>query len=121
MALLGVDELETNGNYGEAALWWLIALAFVYYALRQQGAARRRCWTAAVVFLAFGLSDVVEAHTGAWWQPWWLLVWKAACVIAMAALLVGDWRARRKTAPTAKPSDVEEAEPARGAADKHGE
>lgn len=31
-------------------------------------------------FLAFGCSDWIEMHTGAWWKPWWLLLLKATCV-----------------------------------------
>jgi hypothetical protein len=39
-------------------------------------------------------SDLVEARTGAWWKPWWLFVWKAACVLLM---LGGAWRYQRLT------------------------
>ena len=40
----------------------------------------------AIAFFFFGISDVIEARTGAWWRPLWLLVLKGACVIV---LLVG--------------------------------
>jgi hypothetical protein len=50
---------------------------------------------AAVTFLAFGGSDLVEAHTGAWWRPWWLLVWKGLCLAIFAWLLVRHLRRRR--------------------------
>jgi hypothetical protein len=36
----------------------------------------------------------VEARTGAWWEPWWLFVWKALCVVG---LLYGCLRYRRLT------------------------
>ena len=29
-----------------------------------------------ILFVAFGASDVVEVYSGAWWRPWWLLIWK---------------------------------------------
>jgi hypothetical protein len=33
----------------------------------------------------FGLSDLVESQTGAWWTPWWLFAWKALCVLGLLA------------------------------------
>jgi hypothetical protein len=58
-------------------------------------AARRRCGVAFIVFVAFGFSDVMEMNTGAWWRPWWLFAWKAACFLAMVWLLVNYRRRRR--------------------------
>ena len=89
------QDLHGRGNAVEAVIWWLIAATFAYYATRQSGPVRRRCWIAAVTFLLFGFSGIIEAQTGAWWRPWWLLAWKAACVVAMVWLLHDDWRARR--------------------------
>ena len=43
--------------------------------------------TAAATLTLFGLSDIVEIQTGAWWQPWWLLVWKGACISGLVLLL----------------------------------
>lgn len=83
------------GNYIEAALWCLIALGFGGYAVRRGGVIRKRCGQAAVLFFLFGLSDVVEVQTGAWWQPWWLLLWKAGCVIGLGLLLIDHVRRRR--------------------------
>jgi hypothetical protein len=74
-----------TANYLEAALWTAIGLTFLGFA---RGAVRTRCLLAAVVFIVFGGSDVVEASTGAWWRPWWLLLWKALCLTCMLALLV---------------------------------
>jgi len=36
-----------------------------------------------VLFLTFGASDVVEVHSGAWWRPWWLLIWKTLNAIGL--------------------------------------
>jgi len=91
----GEDAFFMLANYAEAGLWALIGLVCAGYALRRAGVARRRCWQAAAVFVIFGGSDVVEAHTGAWWRPWWLFVWKAACVLALVVLFV-DYRRRGK-------------------------
>jgi len=56
---------------------------------------RRDAVAAAVAFVAFGGSDVVESFTGAWWRPWWLFAWKAACVLGLLVLLA---RRRRRQA-----------------------
>ncbi len=86
--------VHTVGNAVEAALWAILGLVMAGFALRPKTQAKRSCLQAAVVFVVFGLSDVVEMRTGAWWRPWWLLGWKALCVLALAALLVGHWRRR---------------------------
>jgi hypothetical protein len=83
------------GNYIEAVLWCVIALGFGVQAIRKSGAIRTRCAQAAILFLLFGLSDVVEVQTGAWWRPWWLLLWKGGCVIGLGLLLID--RVRRRT------------------------
>ena len=92
--LVIADGLFSGANYAEAGLWILVAIAFGVVAIRRAGAARRRCAGAAVAFLLFGVSDVVEAETGAWWRPWWLLAWKATCIAGLLALLL-EYRRRR--------------------------
>jgi len=81
-------------NYIEAGLWVVIAVGFLIQAIRLRGRDRRLCVIGCVAFLAFGGSDWVEAHTGAWWHPWWLLVWKGACLAVIGGLLVEYVRAR---------------------------
>ena len=83
----------TRWNHWEAAFWTAIAVGCVARSLQFQGAVRRDLCIAAAAFLAFGLSDWVEAQTGAWWHPWWLLLWKGACLLILAALL---WRRRQR-------------------------
>lgn len=75
-------------NYGEASLWFVIALVL---AVRLQMLRPWR-WLVPVAFACFGVSDLIEVQTGAWWEPWWLLVMKAACVLVF--LLA--WRAHRR-------------------------
>ncbi|MGD8453002.1 MAG: hypothetical protein PVJ57_14380 [Phycisphaerae bacterium] len=87
-----------TANYIEAGLWGVIGVAFLVRALLR-AASRRVALLAAGVFIAFGLSDVVEAHTGAWWKPPWLFVWKAICVVAMVGLLIWYQRSRRTREP----------------------
>ena len=84
-------------NYLEAGLWCAIGLVFVVV-------ASTRCETrpdsviAAITFFIFGFSDVVEAQdfSGAWYRPWWLLIWKGLCVVVFVCLLVEHVRRRRR-------------------------
>ncbi len=82
-------------NFLEACLWVAIAAIAAVIAARNPGRVRSRCLTLALTLVAFGISDVVETRTGAWWRPWWLLVWKAACVVVLLALLVEHYAGRR--------------------------
>jgi hypothetical protein len=83
-------------NYIEVALWPAMGLVLAVYGLRQRGGVRRDCLLAAVVLVAFGASDWFEANTGnEWWHPWWLFLWKAACVLALITLVALAWRRRR--------------------------
>ncbi len=77
-------------NVVEALLWFLVA-GIVFYRFRSAAGA--------VLLVAFGISDLVETQTGAWWRPWWLLVWKAACIAGLLTLLVLAWRNKKAGAP----------------------
>src|SRR3954453_17784620 len=80
-------------NYVEVGLWPAMGLVLAAYGLGRRGAARRDSLLAAAALAAFGASDWFEADTGnEWWHPWWLLLWKAACVLALAGLAVLAWR-----------------------------
>jgi hypothetical protein len=79
------------GNYIEAAFWYTVGIVMGVRAFQSRSPRRKRAIEASLVFLVFGTSDVVEVETGAWWDPWWLLMWKGACVIALAALWI-DYR-----------------------------
>lgn len=81
-------------NYLEALLWGVIAIAFAIAAIKPSG-LRGRCLLLAVTFLAFAGSDVVEVQTGAWWRPWWLLAWKAVCVLIMVQEFVRHNRMKK--------------------------
>ena len=80
-------------NYIECGLWSTIGVCFIvaWFRYRMLDAA-----IAAVTFLLFGLSDYIEAHTGAWWQPWPLLALKAGCIAVFLVLLIRYGRTRRK-------------------------
>jgi hypothetical protein len=84
-------DIHGLGNAIEAVVWWFLAGCVLVAAYRKP-LHRRSCLTVAIALLLFGCSDVVEISTGAWWRPWWLLVWKAACL----ATLLHQWLQHRK-------------------------
>ncbi|HNO77135.1 MAG TPA: hypothetical protein PKN33_03660 [Phycisphaerae bacterium] len=84
--------LQTNSffktaNFVEAGVWIAIGIAFACFALTKSP-FHKRAFAAAIVFVLFGVSDVVETQTGAWWRPWWLLCWKGLCILSMLMLYV---------------------------------
>ena len=84
-----LSELARLYNYTEIGIWCAIGVTVGALALRRSGAARRDGLLASVTLVAFGASDYAEIRTGGeWWTPWWLLAWKAACVVVLLALLL---------------------------------
>ena len=75
--------LERDGNLIEAGVWFLLAITLFVHTLRSEKRLRATLFVLVVTLAIFGCSDLVESRTGAWWRPWWLLAWKAACVIVL--------------------------------------
>jgi hypothetical protein len=92
-------DIHSVGNEIEAVLWFVIATVLLVAGNRRP-TNRNECWIAAAALIAFGLSDVVEIQTGAWWRPWWLLVWKGGCIVVLVWLF-WQWRAQRRKERTA--------------------
>lgn len=99
--MAALDPIFILSNRIEAAFWAGIAIGMVFVAIRRPR-VRVDCVIAAVAFALFGVSDVVETTTGAWWRPWWLLLWKSTCVATFLWLL-GRHIARRRRAVGRKP------------------
>lgn len=78
-------------NQGEAVLWFVIAITLLVRPVPKLAKTLWR-WLLPACFAIFGLSDVIEAETGAWWHPWWLFAMKALCVLGF----LGAWRASRQ-------------------------
>ena len=92
-----LSEIAQLYNYTEIGIWCVIGAVVGMMAMRRSGSARRDGLLAAVTLIAFGASDYAEIRTGGeWWTPWWLLAWKATCVLVLLALLL---RARRARTP----------------------
>jgi hypothetical protein len=86
-------DLSQAYNYAEVLIWPVMGVVLFAAAARRRGPVRRDFLLAGAVLLAFGASDYAEAENGnRWWEPWWLLLWKAACVAALLAVLGVAWR-----------------------------
>ncbi len=72
-------------NLCEGILWLAVSAGFLVALVRRGDRGAKLI--AALTFAAFGLSDFVEMDTGAWWRPWWLLMWKGLCVAVMLTQL----------------------------------
>jgi hypothetical protein len=81
-----MEHFASAYNALEVAVWGIIGVALLVIAARKTGASRNRLGLAGVLFLLFAASDAVEISTGAWWRPWWLLAWKATCVIGLVVI-----------------------------------
>ena len=70
-------------NYIESVLWFIIAIGLLVHSLKlgKSDASFKICLISSGAFVAFGVSDIIEAQTGAWWRPFSLLVLKAICVV----------------------------------------
>ncbi|MFY9256156.1 MAG: hypothetical protein WAO83_22060 [Fuerstiella sp.] len=82
-------------NAFETVLWTLLAVYCIVSAI-QIPERRIRLLFAALAFLAFAGSEIMEMQTGAWWRPIWLLIWKAACITILIVLGIDHFRWHRK-------------------------
>ena len=76
-------DLARTGNLIEAGVWFVLALVLLVQALRSPGRVRRVLGRLSAAFAVFGISDLIESQTGAWWRPWWLLVLKGTCLLVL--------------------------------------
>lgn len=93
-------KIEAVFNQGEALLWLAISLAILIHTIVRK--LRRFSIPPAQLplipaFALFGLSDLIEAKTGAWWRPWWLLALKALCILVFLFCLFHHLKKSRKT------------------------
>ena len=82
-------------NLIEGILWICIGGCFGVSLVRSE--LRGAKSMAAFTFIVFGISDFVQIQSGAWWKPWWLLLWKAACVGMMFVLIVYYYKSRGRS------------------------
>jgi hypothetical protein len=77
-------DIERDGNLIEAGFWMLVSFVVLFKGLKSSGPVRRIYLMLAPAFFVFGISDIIESRTGAWWRPFWLLLLKGACVLIFA-------------------------------------
>jgi hypothetical protein len=76
-------DLEKTGNLIEAGFWIVFGVGLAIAGMRRGWAIARLGLLSGTILVLFGVSDLVEASTGAWWRPWWLLTWKGTCLSGM--------------------------------------
>ena len=78
-------------------VWWIVCGVVVFVKSRRAESPHRgRGLLSAVTLVLFGLSDVVELQTGAWWKPWWLAVWKGLCIAILITCVAISFRNRAR-------------------------
>jgi hypothetical protein len=95
IVLASIDPTFVLLNRIEAGLWFVVALILLL-ALRRRLSSRLLALLV-IALIAFGISDLVETRTGAWYRPWWLLLWKGVCVVIVGVFVIAAWRARQRT------------------------
>jgi hypothetical protein len=72
-------------NACEAAFWVVVGAVVIVRSRAAPSRVRRVGLIAGLAFFAFAGTDLVELRTGAWYRPWWLLVYNALCITTLAA------------------------------------
>jgi cytochrome bd-type quinol oxidase subunit 2 len=85
-------------NALESGLWLVMAVGCGLGSVRCADRYRRTLLVAAAVFLAFGVSDVLEIQTARKGMPWWLWAIKIVCVLTLAGCYLAYRRIRSRAA-----------------------
>lgn len=78
-----MENFHCVANRIEAGIWLAVAAMLLAKSLRATGRLRLILGTLCAAFIVFGISDVIESHTGAWWRPPWLLAIKGICLVTI--------------------------------------
>jgi len=81
-------------NVIEAGIWIALAVWFLYLALRRRSSLKKTFLVFSATLFFFGISDIIETQTGAWYEPFGLFMMKAACVLFIAGCLFVLFRNR---------------------------
>ena len=80
----------------EAAFWMLLAICAAATGHRTMGFTPPRQLALIIILVGFGISDIWEIYSGAWWQPTYLLLLKATCLMGLtvtaALIYAARWR-----------------------------
>lgn len=72
------------------AVWWITIGGIVFWKSRARFEppllfGLTLSTITSICFVLFGISDIIEVFTGAWYRPLALLLFKAACIVALVA------------------------------------
>lgn len=81
-------------NVVEAAIWMALATWLLYLALRTRSHLKPTIFVFSVTLYFFGVSDMIETQTGAWYRPLGLFLLKAVCVLLITVCLYQLFRNR---------------------------
>ena len=98
MLLPGYDSDNSCDVYNllEFFIWLIIGLIMLIYAIKTPAGRKRQLYAIfTVAFILFGVSDLVEISTDAWWRPWWLLLWNGFCVLIFVVCGYRIWKIDR--------------------------
>ncbi len=79
-------------NYCEAVFWVVVSLVVLIAAAKSSRKVKRIAYIAVPTLVLFGVSDIIEVYTGAWWKPFWLLLWKGICIAILVICVFLYWR-----------------------------
>lgn len=91
-------------NVFEAILWMSLAVYALVASRRSASRVRHLARRLSGLLVLFAISEAIEVGTGAPWRPWWLLAFKAFCVIGLGGtlwLLAAASRETRSSNPSA--------------------
>jgi hypothetical protein len=72
--------IEFWGNIIEGVVWIVISLFLLHGSVKCANEMKHIVLLSSVFFFIFGISDFIEAHTGAWYKPISLLLLKGCCI-----------------------------------------
>jgi phosphotransferase system glucose/maltose/N-acetylglucosamine-specific IIC component len=81
-----VMDIHTHFNFIEGIFWITVGVLVFIYSFKAKVLVHNIYYIGSVLLIVFVLSDFVEIHSGAWWRPWWLLIWKGVCLAGFAVL-----------------------------------
>jgi hypothetical protein len=91
-------DIHSSFNLVEGIFWIILSLVVLVWSFKVDPVFKKIYIAASILLLAFGCSDFVEIRTGAWWRPWWLLVWKGGCLTGFAFLSAWYYLLKKRNA-----------------------
>lgn len=81
-------------NVIEAGIWLALATWFLFLAVRRKTSLKKFFLVFSFTLVVFGISDIIETQTGAWYKPFGLFLLKAVCVMLIAGCVFVFFRNR---------------------------